>query len=76
MELCGEYWAGLVDDAFVAGIIQIHKVRLPIFGKCRSINSVAMVLRRDMAPPSGQVQSWDVVGTIAVLELNGFRAYS
>ena len=35
-----------------------------------------MVLRRNMAPASGQVQSWDVMGTVAVLEFNGFRAYS
>lgn len=65
-----------MDDAFVAGIIQIYKVRLPILGKCRSINGVTMVLRCNMASACGQVQSWDVVGTVAVFELNGFRAYS
>ena len=65
-----------MDDAFVAGIVQIYKVRLPVFGKCRSIDGVAMVLRCNVAPACGQVQSWDVVGTIAVFELNRFRAYS
>ena len=65
-----------MDDAFVAGIIQIYKVRLPIFGKCRSINSVAVILRCNMAPASGQVQSWDIVCAVAVLELDGLRTYS
>lgn len=65
MELCGENGPGLVDHALIGRIIQIYKVLLPFRRKRRRINSVAVILTRDKAFPSGQVQGRYVMRTVS-----------
>jgi len=71
MELGREDGARFVDHSFIAGVIEIDEVRPPVRWKGRSINGVTVVLAGDMAASSGQVESWDVVSSVTILELNG-----
>lgn len=71
VELCAENGAGLVDHTFVAGVVQVDKVGLPVRGQGRRIYSVTVVLTGDVAAARAQVQSGDVVSTVTILELDG-----
>lgn len=64
MRVCGDY-------TFVAAIIQVDEVLLVFGWKSCGINGISMVLTGDMALASCQVQRWDVVGTVSILELDG-----
>lgn len=61
---------------FVALVVEIDKVRLPVRRQSRSIDRIAVVLACDVATTSAQVQSRDVMGPITVLELDGAGASS
>jgi len=73
MELGREYGPRLMDQTFIGVVIQVDKVRLPILWQGRGVNSISMVLAGDMAFPCRQIQSWNVVCSVAVLELDGPR---
>lgn len=60
-------------QTFVARVVQVGKVRLPVRWQGRDINSVPMVLAGDVAAAGTQVKSRDVVSTVAVLELDRTR---
>ena len=55
----------------VATIVQVDKVLLVLLGQSGGIDSITVILTRDMALSSGQIQSWDIVSPVAVLKLNG-----
>lgn len=61
---------------FVAAIVQVHEVWLPVAGQGGSIHSISMVLASNVAASGGQVQGRNVVGTVAVLQLDGLGANS
>lgn len=71
MELGRENRSGLVHHTLVATIVEVHKVLLEVAGQSASINGIAVVLAGDVALASGQVQSGNVVSSVAVLELDG-----
>lgn len=70
MELSAENRARLVDHSFVATVVEVDEVWLPLTGQGRHINSITVVLAGDVAATSGQVQGGDVVGTVSVLQLD------
>lgn len=84
-EVCGVHWAALgfrmelsaedgsrgVDQALVGLVVEVGKVLPPLCGKSCGINRISVVLRRDVAFASCKVQSRDIVGTVAVLQLQG-----
>ena len=74
MELRREDGSRLVDHALVARVIEIDKVFLPVRSQRSRINCVPMVLGGDVALASREIQSRDIVGTVAVLELDCPRA--
>ena len=76
MELRRENGPGCVNDSLVAGIVEVHKILLPILWESRGIDGIAVVLRRDVAFARRQIERRNVVGTVAVLELEGSRAGS
>lgn len=57
--------------AFVAGVVKVNKVLFPFARERGRVDGVAVVLARDMAATRCQVERWDVVGAVAVLELDG-----
>jgi hypothetical protein len=61
---------------FITVVVQVYEVWLPIARKRRGVNSVSMVLTRDVASSSCQVQCWNVMCSIAVLELDCASACS
>ena len=56
---------------FVASIVQVDEVLFVFLRKSGGVNGVSMVLGRDVALTGCQVESRDVVGSVAVLELDG-----
>jgi len=66
VELCREDRPGRVDHAFVAGVVQVDKVLLPVGRQSRGVHSITVILRRDVAFASGQVESWNVVCAVLV----------
>jgi hypothetical protein len=58
-------------QTFVRAIVKVHEVLFEFCGEGGGIDCVAVVLRRDVALSSRQVQSGDVVSTVSVLELDG-----
>ena len=76
VELGAEDGAGVVDQTLVGLVVEVGEVLPPFAGEGGRINSVSMVLRGDMALSGAQVKSWDVVGTITVLELDGLSTGS
>lgn len=56
MELGTEDGSRVVDHTLIGRIVQVHKVLFPPFWQCCCINSVAVVLRRDVAPPGSQIE--------------------
>lgn len=59
------------DLTLVASIIEIDKVLLEIRVKRASINSVTVILARDVALTRSQVQGRNVMSTVAILHLDG-----
>lgn len=59
------------ERTLVAAVVEVHEVLLEITGQSAGINSIAMVLAGDMALSRSQIQSGNVVGAIAIFELNG-----
>lgn len=54
----------------VATVVEVDKVLLELAGQSAGVNGVTVVLAGDVALASGQVEGGDVVGAVAVLELN------
>lgn len=57
---------------FVAGVVEVDEVFFPVARERGGIDGVAVVLTRDVATAGCQVEGRDVVGAVAVLELDGF----
>jgi hypothetical protein len=76
VELRAEDRARGVNEALVGLVVQVGKVLLPLAAESSRVNSVSVVLRSDVALSSGEIQSGDVVGTVAVLELDGLSSGS
>lgn len=74
VELGGEDGAGLVHHALVGAVVEVYKVLLEVAGEGGGVDGVTVVLAGDVALTGGQVESGDVVGTVAVLELDGASA--
>lgn len=70
VELGREDRTGLVDHAFVATVVEVDKVLLELAREGAGVNSVTVVLAGDVALASGQVERWDVVCAVAVLQLD------
>lgn len=66
MELSAEDGSGVMDQAFVGLVVEVGKILPPILRKRGGINSITMVLRRDVAFAGGEVESGNVVGAVAV----------
>ncbi len=63
--------SGRKMHTFVRAIIQVDKVLLEFAGQSWGIHGITMVLAGDVALASGQIQSRNVVSTVAILELDG-----
>jgi hypothetical protein len=74
VELGAENGSRVVNQTLVGLVVQVGEVLPPLTGKSSGVNSVSMVLRGDVAFASAQIESRDVVGTVAVLELDRLRA--
>lgn len=74
VELGGEDGAGLVHHALVAAVVEVDEVLLEVAGEGARVDGVAVVLTGDVALAGGQVKGRDVVGAVAVLELDGAGA--
>lgn len=73
VELGREDGPGLVHHSLVGSVVEVDEVLLEVRVESAGINGVTVVLARDVALASGQVQGRDVVGTVAVLHLDGAR---
>ena len=73
MELSAEDGAGVVDETFIGLVVQVGEVLPPILGKGGGVHSITVVLRCDVAPTGGEVESWNVVSTVSVLQLDRLR---
>lgn len=70
MELSRHYGSGLVDHSFIALVVEVDEVWLPSSGKSIDVNGVTVVLRGDVASAGGEIESWDIVCSVSVLELD------
>jgi hypothetical protein len=70
MELRREDGSRCVNHTLVAGVVEVDKVLLPLGRQRCRVNRIPVVLRSDVAFSRGQVQSWNVVCAVAVLELD------
>jgi hypothetical protein len=71
VELGREDGAGLVHHALVASVVEVDEILLEVAGEGARVDGVAVVLAGDVALAGGQVEGRDVVGAVAVLELDG-----
>ena len=55
MELGREDGAGLVDHAFVTGVIKVDEILLPFARQRGRIHSVAVILAGDVASPGREI---------------------
>lgn len=55
---------------FVGVVVEVDEIRLPIIGQSVDIHGVSVVLRCNVAAARGQIQSRDVVSSVAVLEFD------
>lgn len=62
-----------MDHSLIRAIVQVDEVLLELVRERAGINSVPVVLRRDMALTRSQIQCRDIMRTIPVLELDGPR---
>lgn len=74
VKLCAEYWAASVHYSFVRSVVEVHKVLFEIGWQCANIDSITMILARDMALPTFQIQCGYVVSTITILHLYSLRS--
>jgi len=74
MKLRAEDGAGFMDHAFIGAVVEVDKVLFVIWVQARDVDSIAVVLRGNVAAARGQVEGGDVVGAVAVLELDGLGA--
>lgn len=74
VELGREDGAGAVHHSLVAAVVEVDKVLLEVVGEAVGVDGVSVVLGGDVALASGQVQGRDVVGSVAVLHLDGLGA--
>ena len=74
MELGGEDGAGVVDETFVGLVVQVREVLAPLGGEGCGVDCVSVVLGGDVAAAGAEVEGGDVVGAVAVLQLDGFGA--
>lgn len=74
VELGREDGAGAVHHSLVAAVVQVDKVLLEVVGEAVGVDGVSVVLGGDVALAGGQVQGRDVVGSVAVLHLDGLGA--
>ena len=49
---------------FIARVIEVDEIFFPVFGQSWGINGISVILTCDMATSSGEIKSWDIVGTI------------
>lgn len=63
-----------MDDAFVAAVVEVDEIFLPVRGEGGGVDRVAVVLRGDVAASRGEVEGGDVVGAVAVFEFYGAGA--
>jgi hypothetical protein len=76
VELRAEDGARVVDETLVGLVIQVGEVLPPLAAESGWVNSVSVILRSDVALSGGEVQSRNVMGTVAVLELDGLGSRS
>ena len=76
VELGAEDGTRVVNETLVGLVVQVGEVLPPLAGESGGVNCVSVVLRGDVALASAQVESWDVVGTVTVLELDGLSTSS
>lgn len=74
VELGREDGAGPVHHSLVAAVVEVDKVLLEVVGQSARVDGVSVVLGGDVALTGGQVQGGDVVGSVAVLHLDGLGA--
>jgi hypothetical protein len=74
MELGREDGTGLVDHTLVRAVVQVGEVLLPVLVHGGRVDGVTVVLRSDVALAGEEVESRDVVSTVAVLHLDGVGA--
>jgi hypothetical protein len=74
VELRAEDGARVVDHALVGLVVEVGEVLPPLAAESRGIDSVSVVLRRDVAFAGGEVEGGNVVRAVAVLELDGLGA--
>jgi hypothetical protein len=70
VELGAKDGARVVDDALVGLVVEVREVLSPLTAERSRIDSVSVVLRGDVALARGEVEGGDVVGAVAVLELD------
>jgi len=71
MELGTEDGTRVVDQTLVGLVVEVGEVLPPFAGQGGWVDRVSVVLRSDVALAGGEVESWDVVSTVTVLELDG-----
>lgn len=76
VKLCTEDGARGVNDALVGLVVQVGEVLPPLTRQRGRVDGVSVVLGGDVTLAGGEVERWDVVGTVAVLELDGLGAGS
>lgn len=76
VELRAEDGAGVVDQALVGLVVEVGEVLPPFAAEGGGVDGVAVVLGCDVALPRGEVERWDVMGSVAVLELDGLGSGS
>lgn len=74
MELGREDGAGGVAHTLVGAVVEVDKVLLPLAAERAGVDGVTVVLTGNVALTSGQVEGGNVVGTVAVLHLDGAGA--
>ena len=64
------------ERTFIARIIKVHKILLPVLRQSRRVNSIAMILASDMAFACCEIQGRNIVCTVAILEFDGLGTSS
>lgn len=60
-----------MDDAFIAAVVEVDEIFLPVGGQGGGVDGVAVVLGGDVASTRREVEGGDVVGAVAVFEFDG-----
>lgn len=56
---------------FIAGVVKVYKILFPVGRKALGVDSITMILASDVAPASGEIQSWNIVSSVAVFQFDG-----